>query len=110
MVDREWMTAFTAAEREWYLLTSLYADDAGYLSWDPEANAAEVYRYEAPGPRLRRVRQFAEEFAAIGRRFSALACGRHAVMHRLPKRPRSGERESGVRLEHEQSYLRVQQR
>jgi hypothetical protein len=100
MADREFMTAFTPAEREWYLLTALFADDSGYLPWDLPDNAANVYRYEIPSDREELVAGYVAHLAATGR-FVDLGCG-HALMPRVAKRPRGHRRESTVQAEHSQ--------
>jgi hypothetical protein len=99
MADREFMTAFSAEEREWYLLTSLFADDAGYLVWDVESNAANLYRYETPRHRVVKVRRIAAKMISADR-LVELECGRHAFMPRVARRPRGMKREDGVRREH----------
>jgi hypothetical protein len=98
MADREFMTKFTATEREWYLLTSLFADDSGYLPWDLADNAANLYRYEVPSEREARVAAIVAHFISDGRLVD-LGCG-HAVMRRVAKSPRGMTREYGVRDEH----------
>lgn len=100
MADREWMLGFTPAEREWLFLTSLWADDDGYLPWDPQTNAADVYRYEPVARREAHVQAFVARFAA-SERFVVLPCGRHALMPRFAKHPRGRAREHNVRSEHE---------
>ncbi len=101
MADREFMTEYDAAEREWYLLTALFADDAGFLPWDPPDNAANLYRYEVPSEREERVAGYVAHFTATGR-FIDLGCG-HALMPRGPaKRPRGHRREFAVKEEHSQ--------
>lgn len=100
MADHEWMTAFTPAQREWYLLTALFTDDGGYLNWSLEGNAADLYRYEGPTVRVKRVQSFVDTFATSGR-VIILECGRHAFMPRVAQRPRGQRREYSVRDEHE---------
>jgi len=102
MADHEWMTSFTAAEREWYLLTALFTDDAGYLPWSLVVNAAEVYRYDDPAARVERVAGFVERFKGSDR-FRILACGKHAYMPRVAARPRGQRRENRVQQEHMES-------
>jgi hypothetical protein len=98
MADRQWMTSFTPDEREWYMLTALFADDAGFLLWDLPDNAANVYRYEVPSEREARVTGYIARFAESGR-FGDLGCG-HASMPRVGKRPRGHKREYAVRDAH----------
>jgi hypothetical protein len=100
MADRLFMTEYTAAEREWYLLTALFADDAGYLLWDLPDNAANLYRYESPPKREKRVAGHVAHFTASGR-FQNLGCG-HAYMPSVGKHPRGQTREYAVRTEHQQ--------
>jgi hypothetical protein len=100
MADRAFMTEYTPAEREWYLLTALFADDAGYLLWDLPDNAANLYRYESPARREKRVLGYVARFAASGR-FQDLGCG-HALMPSVGKHPRGSSREYAVRVEHQQ--------
>jgi hypothetical protein len=98
MADRVFMTEYTAPEREWYLLTAMFADDAGYLPWDLPDNAANLYRYEIPAEREVRVATYVAHFSASGR-FVDLGCG-HAHMPSVAKRPRGRAREHGVQTEH----------
>jgi hypothetical protein len=100
MADREFMTTFTADEREWYLFTALFADDAGYLVWDVETNAANLYRYETPRHRQTKVARIVAKMTTTGR-LVVLDCGRHAFMPRVARRPRGMRREHGVLLEHQ---------
>lgn len=98
MADHVFMTEYSPAEREWYLLTALFADDDGYLPWDLIENAANLYRYEAPAEREARVTGYVEHFTRTGR-FIDLGCG-HARMPSVAKHPRGREREYRVRDEH----------
>jgi hypothetical protein len=98
MADRAFMTQNTAAEREWYLLTAMFTDDAGYLPWDLPDNAANLYRYEIPAEREERVAAYVAHFIASGR-FIDLGCG-HARMPSVGKRPRGHRREFTIRDEH----------
>jgi hypothetical protein len=99
MADRAFMTEYTPAEREWYLLTGLFADDAGYLLWDLVDNAANLYRYESPAKREKRVAGYVAHFTASDR-FQDLECG-HALMPSVGKHPRGSSREYAVRVEHQ---------
>jgi hypothetical protein len=99
MADRDFMVSHSPAEREWYLLTSMFADDGGYLQWDLPDNAANLYRYEIPAEREARVAGYVARLTATSR-FQDLGCGRHAVMPRVAKRPRGRAREHRVQEEH----------
>jgi hypothetical protein len=60
------------------------ADDDGYIVWSVRDIAAELYRYEAPLRREKRVtRQMAELVTA--ERVEVLDCGLHAVIPSIPK-------------------------
>lgn len=100
IADRDFMTTLGAVEREWYLLTSLFADDAGYLEWDLEDNAANVYRYEHSTTRRKRIERTIEKLGPT--RFLVLPCGQHALMPRVAKRPRPGGRgkDTAIRDDH----------
>ena len=98
MADRVWMTENSPAEREWYMLTALYADDSGYLPWDLQDNAANLYRYDTPRRREARVAGHVAHFTATGR-FLDLTCG-HAYMPGVAKHPRGKAREHHVMTEH----------
>jgi len=100
MADREFMTMFTAEEREFYILLSLYSDDAGWLDWDPAELAASLYRYEHLDARENKVETFAEHLKSTGR-LRVFRCG-HAVMPRVAKRPRGQAREYAVQRAHEE--------
>src|SRR5262245_53788876 len=54
--DRDWMTTFSPAEREFMMGLAQFADDAGYLQWDPDTIAGSLYRYEPLASRERKVR------------------------------------------------------
>jgi hypothetical protein len=94
MADRDWMTTYSPAEREWYMLTALFADDAGWLPWDLPDNAANLYRYEVPDDREARVASYVAHFAQAGR-FIVHDCG-HAHMPGVAKHPRGRAREQAV--------------
>ena len=109
MADRLWMTDYSPAEREWYLLTSLFADDAGYLEWDLAENAANLYRYMTPRRRESLVAGYVAHFERTGK-LHVLDCG-HAHMPGVAKHPRGRSREYSVRDQHTQctvSALTVQ--
>lgn len=98
MADREFMTGFTAEEREAYILLSLFADDAGWLEWDEADLAASLYRWEPLEDRERKLAAFREHFEQSGR-LRVFRCG-HAFMPKVAKRPRAGGHEFGVQREH----------
>lgn len=98
MADREFMMAFTADEREAYLLLSLYADDAGWLDWDVAELAANIYRYQPVDARESNLSAYAEHFKSTGR-LKVYRCG-HAVMPRVANRPRGMAREHRVQDAH----------
>jgi hypothetical protein len=60
------------------------ADDDGYLSWSVRDIAAELYRYDAPRQRERRVERHLSTIVDGGR-VRVLECGRHAVIPSLPR-------------------------
>lgn len=100
VADHDFMTTLGPAERECYLLVSLYADDAGYLEWDLAEIAANIYRWVSPKAREARV---AKIVATLGEtRIRILDCGTHALMPRVAKRPRPGGkgRDTQIRDDH----------
>lgn len=96
--DREFMTLYSAEEREFYIGLSMYADDAGWLDWDPAELAAGLYRYEAPDARESKVSAMAGHLQSTGR-LKLYRCG-HALLPRVAKRPRGMAREYAVQDAH----------
>lgn len=100
MADREFMTMYEPAEREFYILLSLFADDAGWLDWDAGELAGSIFRYEPLEQRESKVSAFREHFESTGR-LKVFRCG-HAVMPRVAKRPRGMAREYAVQDAHKE--------
>jgi hypothetical protein len=96
--DLEFMTEFSADEREAYILLALFTDDDGYLEWSLGELAGSLYRYDDRADREARLASIVEHLAATGR-FEDLGC-KHARMPRVATRPRSGQHEYGVRDAH----------
>jgi hypothetical protein len=77
------------------------ADDAGYLEWDAEQLAGELYRHENPAERLERVSVELEVLLEAGR-VRLLGCGRHALVPTIPDyRIRGGEQLYTVKKRHD---------
>lgn len=105
VADHDFMTALGPAERECYLLISLYADDAGYLEWDLAEIAANIYRWVSPRAREARIAKIVETLGPT--RIEILACRSHALMPRVAKRPRPGGkgRDTQVRDDHNRRHF-----
>lgn len=58
-LDKQLRRGTTADAREFYIGLWMLADDAGYLVWDEERIAAELYPYDNVGPRERNVARWA---------------------------------------------------
>lgn len=97
--DREWMTEFTAAEREYAMLLGLHADDAGWVQWDLGTLLADIYRWETPKRRETFAEKANTHLVATGR-LAVQPCGRHAVLRKLVDRPRHGKAVFTVAEEH----------
>ena len=98
MADREFMTLYSADEREFYILLSMFADDAGWLDWDVAEIAGTVYRYEHLDARESKVSAMAEHLISTSR-LKVYRCG-HALLPRVAKRPRGMAREYAVQDAH----------
>lgn len=99
MADREFMTVFAADVREAYLLLALFADDGGWLDWDPGELAGAMYRYWPIADREVFILDVAVALEATGR-LKRYKCG-HAFMPKVADRPRSGSPEYRVRDAHQ---------
>ncbi len=95
--DHDFMTRLNAEQREFYLLLSLFADDAGWLEWDAEYLMYTIYRYDES-----RIVTFVAATGALERtgRLKTHRCG-HAVLPKVSKRPRMGVTETKVKDQHE---------
>lgn len=92
MADADFMTSLNAAEREFYMMLSLFADDGGFLDWDPAYLMFSVYRYDDD-----RANVWRHGVASLLRtgRLKVYKCG-HAFMPKVAKRPRPGGQETHV--------------
>lgn len=97
--DVDFMTSFSAVEREAYIGLALHADDAGWLDWQLAELAAVLYRYEPRETRESMLADVADHLALTGR-LVRYSCG-HAHMPRVAKSPRSGGREFKTTTAHE---------
>lgn len=85
-LDKELRRGTTAEAREFYIGLWMLADDAGFLAWDVERIAAELYPYDAVAARERNVEKWAaglETLDTASPHLIVWTCG-HA---RVPKMP-----------------------
>jgi len=78
------MAKIAMADRLTYIGLWCLTDDAGYLEWDPEQIAGELYRHEDPRSRLEHVAASLAELVERGR-VRLLSCGRHALIPTIPE-------------------------
>lgn len=97
--DFDWMTRFTAAEREFAMMLYQNADDANVLRWgDMESMLGDFYRW-LPAEERRAVADSAIPKMVATGRLVILDCGRHAV---VPKaQTRGGKQFSPALAEHD---------
>lgn len=96
MADADFMTSLDAGQREFYMMLSLFADDEGYLEWDPAYLMFSVYRYDDARADIWRSGVVALERTG---RLRIYKCG-HAFMPKVAKRPRPGGQETHVATLH----------
>jgi hypothetical protein len=95
------MAALSAPARLTYIGLWCLADDAGYLIWQPEEIAAELYRFQSPSSRRRTVASHLEKLVESAR-VKVLECARHAVIPTLEAhRIKGGQTLHTIRKRHE---------
>lgn len=78
------MADFPEGTRLTYIGLWCLADDDGYLAWSVRDIAAELFRYDSPRRRERRVEQHLAVIVA-SERVRVLDCGIHAIIPSLPR-------------------------
>jgi hypothetical protein len=97
----EKMAGLQPATRLFYIGLWALADDAGYFDWTVRGIAAELYRYEAPAQRERKVRGYLETLAKVGR-IRLLPCNTHGLVPTLPDhRIKGGEQLFTIKRRHD---------
>lgn len=95
------MADLTEGARLTYIGLWCLADDDGYLRWSVRDIAAELYRYESPRRRERRVSQHMEMVVESGR-ITVLSCGKHALIPSLIRHRVKGGNQSD---QHHRSHM-----
>ena len=102
-LDKELRRGTTADAREFYIGLWMLADDAGYLSWDEERIAAELYPFEPIARRERNVAKWADVLERLDPDEPHLVvwtCG-HARVPKMPGHQRiAGTQAHGVKKAH----------
>jgi hypothetical protein len=80
----ELMARLPAWTRLVYVGLWTITDDAGYFERRPAEIAAELFRYDRPATRLRRVQVALDELVVAGR-VTWLDCGEHGIVPTLPR-------------------------
>jgi hypothetical protein len=94
------MADLTGETRLTYIGLWCLADDDGYLRWSVRDIAAELYRYESPRRRERRVDQHLAAIVA-SERVAVLACGIHGL---IPSLVRHRVKGGNLSNQHHQSH------
>lgn len=112
-LDKELRRGTTADAREFYIGLWMLADDEGWLSWDVERVAAELYPYEGFARRERNVVKWAEQLMTLNPTAPHLAiytCG-HAWVPKMKVHQRvAGTRSEGTSKAHRDTCRDVRRR
>jgi hypothetical protein len=101
-LDKELRRGTSAEAREFYIGLWMLADDDGYLVWDVERIAAELYPYDPDKRRERNVERWAEQLERLSEQphLIVLTCG-HASVPKMPAHQRiQGTRTTSVHKKH----------
>lgn len=102
-LDKELRRGTTADAREFYIGLWMLADDGGYLTWDIERIAAELYPYDGVSRRERLVETWATSLETLNAEEPHLvvySCG-HAAVPKMPAHQRiAGKRTVSVKEAH----------
>lgn len=105
-LDKELRRGTSADAREFYVGLWMLADDDGFLSWDVERIAAELYPYDAERRRERNVERWAEgleKLNADAPHLVVYTCG-HASVPKMPGHQRiTGTRTTTTHRRHAES-------
>lgn len=91
-LDKELRRGTDAAAREFYIGLWMLADDDGWLAWDEERVAAELYPYDTERRRERNVGKWADQLERLNETAPHLVvydCG-HAVVPKMAVHQRIG--------------------
>jgi hypothetical protein len=102
-LDKELRRGTTADAREFYIGLWMLADDEGWLVWDVERIAAELYPYEAFARRERNVVKWAGVLMALAPEAPHLklyTCGHACVPHMKQHQRVAGTRSEGTMKTH----------
>lgn len=98
-LDKELRRGTSADAREFYIGLWMLADDGGYLTWDIERIAAELYPYDGVSRRERLVGQWADSLETLNAEEPHLvvySCG-HARVPKMPAHQRiAGKQSHGI--------------
>ena len=112
-LDKELRRGTSADAREFYVGLWMLADDEGFLAWDVERVAAELYPYDSTARRERNVVKWAEQLMALNPLNPHLViydCG-HAYVPKMKQHQRvAGTRSEGVRNAHRERCRDVRRR
>lgn len=97
--DYEFMSGYSAEQREVYLGLAMFADDEGWLPWTLQEIANGIYRFLSLERAIEKVNEAVVPLTADGR-LKVYKCG-HAFLPKVSKRPRSGVRDSSIRDQHQ---------
>lgn len=102
-LDKELRRGSTAEAREFYVGLWMLADDEGFLIWDVERVAAELYPYDPTTRRERNVAKWAGQLMALSPTNPHLVvydCG-HGYVPKMKQHQRvAGTRSEGIRNAH----------
>jgi hypothetical protein len=102
-LDKELRRGTSADAREFYIGLWMLADDGGYLTWDIERIAAELYPYDSVSRRERQIEKFSESLETLNAEEPHLvvySCG-HARVPKMPAHQRiAGKQSVGVKEAH----------
>lgn len=103
-LDKELRRGTTADAREFYIGLWMLADDDGWLVWDEERIAAELYPFDPIGRRERNVAKWADQLERLNAKAAHLIvfdCGHGTVPKMKPHQRIAGTRTVRVRSDHE---------
>lgn len=102
-LDKELRRGTTADAREFYIGLWMLADDEGWLSWDVERIAAELYPYEPFARRERNVAKWGEillTLAPASPHLKVYTCGHAWLPHMKQHQRVAGTRSEGTMKTH----------
>lgn len=102
-LDKQLRRGTTAEAREFYIGLWMLADDDGWIEWDPDRIAAELFPYEGVARRERNIVKWADQLERLDAEHPhlvVLTCG-HATVPKMKAHQRiAGNRTTRVHDEH----------